>query len=256
MATARLRWRLLRDLDDWLVFPMSVLAVGWLVIVIWELVSGSSALLETLGTTIWMIFIAEFGLRLSLAPDKWLFVRTNWLTVIALAVPALRIFRTLSVLRAARGLRGLRLIRIVGTANRSMNALRSTLRRRGFGYVALLTVLVVTLAAAGMLNFESAKEVKGGFRDYWEALWWTGMLVTSIGSEFWPRTTEGRLLTFLVSLYGLAVLGYITATLASFFVGRDAQEQSGPLAGSRDVARLTREIRQLRRELQSRAEAQ
>lgn len=137
-----------------------------------------------------------------------------------------------------------------------MNALRSTLRRRGFGYVALLTVLVVTLAAAGMLNFESAKEVKGGFRDYWEALWWTGMLVTSIGSEFWPRTTEGRLLTFLVSLYGLAVLGYITATLASFFVGRDAQEQSGPLAGSRDVARLTREIRQLRRELQSRAEAQ
>lgn len=80
MATARLRWRLLRDLDDWLVFPMSVLAVGWLVIVIWELVSGSSALLETLGTTIWMIFIAEFGLRLSLAPDKWLFVRTNWLT--------------------------------------------------------------------------------------------------------------------------------------------------------------------------------
>lgn len=256
MATARLRWRLLRDLDDWLVFPMSILAVGWLVIVIWELVSGSSALLETLGTVIWMIFIAEFGLRLWLAPDKWLFIRTNWLTVIALAVPALRIFRTLSVLRAARGLRGLRLIRIVGTANRSMNALRSTLRRRGFGYVALLTVLVVTLAAAGMLNFESAREVKGGFRDYWEALWWTGMLVTSIGSEFWPRTTEGRLLTFLVSLYGLAVLGYITATLASFFVGRDAQEQSGPLAGSRDVARLTREIRQLRRELQSGAEAQ
>lgn len=256
MATARLRWRLLRDLDDWLVFPMSILAVGWLVIVIWELVSGSSALLETLGTVIWMIFIAEFGLRLWLAPDKWLFIRTNWLTVIALAVPALRIFRTLSVLRAARGLRGLRLIRIVGTANRSMNALRSTLRRRGFGYVALLTVLVVTLAAAGMLNFESATEVKGGFRDYWEALWWTGMLVTSIGSEFWPRTTEGRLLTFLVSLYGLAVLGYITATLASFFVGRDAQEQSGPLAGSRDVARLTREIRQLRRELQSGAEAQ
>ena len=256
MTTARLRWRLLRDLDDWLVFPMSILAVGWLVIVLWELVSGSSALLETLGTVIWMIFIAEFGLRLSLAPDKWLFIRTNWLTVIALAVPALRIFRTLSVLRAARGLRGLRLIRIVGTANRSMNALRSTLRRRGFGYVAVLTVLVVTLAAAGMLNFESAKEVRGGFRDYWEALWWTGMLVTSIGSEFWPRTTEGRLLTFLVSLYGLAVLGYITATLASFFVGRDAQGQSGPLAGSREVARLTREIRQLRRALQSRMEPQ
>lgn len=256
MATARLRWRLLRDLDDWLILPMSLLAAGWLGIVIWELVSGSSALLETLGTVIWVIFIAEFGLRLSLAPDKWRFIRTNWLTVIALVVPAFRILRAFSFLRAARGLRGLRLIRIVGTANRSMNALRSTLSRRGFGYVALLTVLVVTLSAAGMLNFENAREVKGGFHDYWEALWWTGMLVTSIGSEFWPHTTEGRLLTFLVSLYGLAVLGYITATLASFFVGRDAQEKSGPIAGSRDVARLTREIRELRRELQSKAEAQ
>ena len=56
------------------------------------------------------------------------------------------------------------------------------------------------------------------------------MLLTSIGSEYWPRTAEGRLLCFLLSLYGLGVFGYITASFASFFLGRDAdaQRHAGP----------------------------
>jgi voltage-gated potassium channel len=176
-------------------------------------------------------------------------LKRNWLTVIALIIPALRFFRALAVLRAARALRGLRLVRIVGTANRSMNALRTTMRRRRFGYVLGLTLLVVVLGAAGMLSFEPAEEVPGGFTSYFHALWWTAMLVTSIGSDFWPLTTEGRVLALLLSIYGLAVFGYITASFASFFVGRDASEADAPLAGSADFARLTEEVRQLRLQL-------
>ena len=252
MASASLRWRLLRDLDEWLAVPMVLLSLAWLGIVVWELVSGTSALLETFGTAIWVIFIAEFLLRFTLAPEKTPFLKSNWLTVIALLVPALRLFRALSFLRAARALRGFRLVRIVGTANRSMNALRATLARRGFGYVAGLTLLVVGLGAAGMLNFENAREVEGGFDGYWDALWWTGMLVTSIGSEFWPQTTEGRVLTILLSLYGLAVLGYITAMLASFFVGRDAEKSSGPVASNADMKALLKEVQLLRAEIRER----
>ena len=54
MASARLRWRLLRDLDEWLAVPMVLLSLAWLGIVVWELVSGTSALLETFGTAIWV----------------------------------------------------------------------------------------------------------------------------------------------------------------------------------------------------------
>lgn len=253
MASARLRWRILRDLDEWLTVPMALLSLAWLGIVVWELVSGTTQLLETVGTAIWIIFIIEFLIRFALAPEKTPFLKSNWLTILALAVPALRLFRALSFLRAARALRGLRLVRIVGTANRSMNALKATLARRGFAYVAGLTVLVVGLGSAGMLNFENAREVEGGFGNYWEALWWTGMLITSIGSEYWPHTTEGRVLTLLLSFYGLAVLGYITGTLASFFVGRDAEEAAGPLAGNEDIKRLLREVALLRTELAERA---
>jgi voltage-gated potassium channel len=252
MASARLRWRLLRDLDEWLTLPMVLLSLAWLAIVVWELVSGSTELLATVGTVIWIIFIVEFLLRFSLAPEKGPFLRSNWLTVIALVVPALRLFRALAFLRAARALRGIRLVRIVGTANRSMNALKATLERRGFIYVAGLTLLVILLGAAGMLNFENAREVEDGFTSYGDALWWTGMLVASIGTESWPVTTEGRALTMLLSIYGLAMFGYITATFASFFVGRDAESAAAPVAGNKDIRILLKEVQSLRAELAAR----
>lgn len=249
MASVNERWNVLEDLDDWLRVPMAVLSLGWLLIVVAELVWGETDLLLTLGLVIWIIFLVEFVIRILLAPEKLVFLRRNWLTVLALALPALRVFRALRIVRAARALRGVRLVRIVGTANRSMKALRDTLRRRRFGYVVGLTILIVFLGAAGMINFEPAGEVEGGFTSYGHALWWSSMLVTSIGSDFWPGSTEGRILALLLSIYGLAVFGYITASFASFFIGRDAEAPGAQVAGSADIERLARDIRELSSQL-------
>lgn len=249
MATAAERWNVLEDLDDWLRLPMVLLSLVWLLIVVAEMVWGEHELLATFGTAIWVVFIAEFAVRLLLAPDKLPFLKRNWLTILALAVPALRMFRALRVVRAARALRGARLVRIVGTANRSMKALKATLARRRFGYVLGLTGLIIVLGAAGMLSFEPANEIEGGFTSYGHALWWTAMLVTSIGSDFWPLTTEGRALALLLSIYGLAVFGYITASFASFFVGRDAEEPDAPVAGSAQIESLAAEVRDRRLEV-------
>lgn len=243
------RWTTLAALEDWLETPMLVLSFAWLVMVIYELAAGSSRLLEVFGTAIWVAFILEFALRLALAPEKRRFLARNWLTVIALIVPAFRLLRGLRLLRLARVTRGARLVRVVGTANRGMNALRSSLRRRGLGYVLATTALVILLGAGGMLAFEPAHEVDGGFAHYGEAVWWTGMLVATMGSEFWPQTAEGRILCFLLALYGFAVFGYITASFASFFVGRDAAAPDSETPGAIDIAALRDEIAALRREL-------
>jgi voltage-gated potassium channel len=53
-------------------------------------------------------------------------------------------------------------------------------------------------------------------------------------------------LTALLALYGLAVFGYITATFASFFIGRDAEEPSTGVAGSAELSALREEIAALR----------
>ena len=237
------RNEILGQLEDWLETPMLVLGFLWLLLLVLELTTGLSQFLETVGTLIWIIFIFDFAIKFTLAPRKFTYVKDNWLTVIALAVPALRVFRILRVvrlLRVARAARGLRLLRVVTSVNRGMKALGASMGRRGMGYVVALTAVVTLSGAAAMYAFEN--DTAGGFSSYGAALWWTAMLVTSIGSEYWPRTAEGRVLCFLISVYGFAVFGYMTAALASFFIGRDAENQHAEIAGAEPVRELHAEI--------------
>lgn len=97
------------------------------------------------------------------------------------------------------------------------------MQRRGLGYLLLLTVIVAFLGAAGMYGFE---QIPGGvgLNDYGTALWWTLVALTTMGSEYWPRTAEGRMLCLLLATYAFTVWGYLTAVFASFFLGRDGQK--------------------------------
>ncbi|HET6467689.1 MAG TPA: ion transporter, partial [Geminicoccaceae bacterium] len=199
-TVARERLQILRQLEDWLEAPMIVLGFVWLVLLAVELIRGLSPTLEAIGTTIWIAFVFDFLLRFALAPRKVRYLRTNWLTVISLLLPALRVFRVLRLLRVARAAqatRGLRLVRVLGSLNRGMRATRASLGRRGFGYVLALTLMVVTVGAAAMYAFE--REIAGGaLQTYGDALWWTTMILTTLGSEYWPRSPEGRVLCVLL----------------------------------------------------------
>jgi voltage-gated potassium channel len=201
---------------------MIALSVVWLVLLLTELIWGTSEFFEVFGIAIWVIFLVEFAVRLALAPRKVTFLRRNWLTTIALAAPGLRVFRVLRLLRVARATRALRLVRIIGAANRGMNSLRRSMARRGAGYVLLLTLLVTALGAAGMWTLEAPER---GFESYGHALWWTTMILVGMGTDYWPRTPEGRLLCLLLAIYGFAMFGYITAMLASFFLGQEERQR-------------------------------
>jgi voltage-gated potassium channel len=50
------------------------------------------------------------------------------------------------------------------------------------------------------------------------------MILTTMGSAYWPTTPEGRVLCIFISLYSMGVFGYFTAALATFFVGKEARE--------------------------------
>jgi voltage-gated potassium channel len=116
--------------------------------------------------------------------------------------------------------------------------------RRGFGYVLALTLVVTFVGAAGMYALERDAP-GGGFDGYGAALWWTAMVITTMGSEYWPKTTDGRVLCLFLALYAFAVFGYVTATLATFFIGRDTESDA------ESVGALERELAALREELQS-----
>ncbi len=88
----------------------------------------------------------------------------------------------------------------------------------------------MVVGAAGMASFESQAArteqglpASGALGDLGDALWWTAYAMTT-GAPTTPATPEGRLLGWLLSLYGLGIFGYLTAILASHFVGRDRAE--------------------------------
>jgi len=246
------RYELLEQLEDWLETPMLVLAFVWLALLIVELIWGESNLFSTIGTVIWVVFILDFAVKFALAPQKGAFLKGHWLTAISLLLPALRIFRIFRMfrlLRLARAGRGLRLLRVISSLNRSMKALSASLSRRGFGYVIALTLLVTLAGAAGIYTFE--KEALGGPNTYGEALWWTSMIMTTMGSQYWPLTAEGRVLCVFLALYAFGVFGYVTAALATFFVGRDAENDEAELAGGKQLAALRDEVVALREEIRA-----
>ncbi|HKY30753.1 MAG TPA: ion transporter [Pyrinomonadaceae bacterium] len=157
------RRQILYQWEHWLETPLILLGLIWLVLLVIELRWGLSPFLETIGTLIWLIFIIDFGVRLVISPDKLGYLKHNWLTAIALILPALRVLRIVRLarlVRTARAARSLRLLRIVTSVNRGMKALSASFGRRGFGYVSALSGVILFAGAAGMYAFEN--QVPGG----------------------------------------------------------------------------------------------
>lgn len=254
-ALDRERCEVLQQWEDWLETPLLVLSFVWLGLFIIELVWGLNSLLEAIGTTIWIAFILDFSIKFMLAPRKLSYLKHHWLIAFSLLIPALRIFRILRIiqpLRSVHAVRGLQLLRLTIGTNQGMRLLGASFQRRGFGYVVALTAIVTLIGAAGMYAFEhKLPDGTGGITDYATALWWTAMLLTTIGSDYFPKTAEGRVLCFLLGLYAIAVCGYLTATLATYFIDRDAENGDAELASAKSIQALQSEISALRTEIQA-----
>lgn len=246
------RFEVLQQIEALLEPIVMALGFVWLALLIVELVWGTSPFVQTVVWVIWGIFLIDFLVRFVLAPIKWRYLKSNWLTALSLLVPALRIFRIAYIARllyAARTARGLALFRVLSSLNRGLRALRAHIRRRGVGYVLALSTLISLVGAAAMYFFELGAP-GGGFKSYWDALYWTGMMMTTMGSAYWPVTSEGRVLAFLLSLYSFTMFGYITATLATFFIGREAESDESELATIKLIQSLRDEVIALRAEVQ------
>ena len=196
---------------------------------------------------IYAFFVADFALRFAIAPAKLRFLRANWLAALSLAIPFLRPLRAL---RAARALRSIRLVRLLGGANRGMRVLRRVARGRQFAYVGALTLMVTLLGAVGAWSFD--RDAAGAsIRTFGDALWWAAALVTTINSGLEAVSPEARVIALLLRLYAVSVFGYVTASIASYLVGREAEERGPPLGTGPALAALSDAVAELRRELEA-----
>lgn len=250
ISVSRQRLYLLVLLEKKLEPTMLFLSFIWLFLMILEFTMGLSPFFQSLSHFIWILFVLDFIIKISLAPQKMNFLKRNWLTALALMLPALRLFRVARLarlLRSTSSLRGLRLARVLTSVNRGIRALGRALGKRGFGYVMLLTILIALAGAAGIFAFENDQ---GSIQDYGTALWWTAMMLTTMGSDYFPKTSEGRILCLLLAIYGFAVFGYVTATVATFFVSED-NRQDPQLISKNDLHELQIQIQGLKNEIKN-----
>jgi voltage-gated potassium channel len=230
--------------------PMFLLSFVWLIVIIAELVNGMNQWLLVLGTVLWALFVFYFGLRLGVAPHRTLFLRRNWIFILAIVVPILRFFPFLQRVPLARALTatfGMQVVWIFASADQGLRYLRVTLGSRGLGFVLTFTTIVIFAGAAGMFYFEQNSPGPQGIHSYPKALWWVAMQITNIGSGFFPMTSGGRLVCLAISIFAAAMFGYLTAVFATFFIGQEAKDPKSAIANQTSIHQLSSEIALLRK---------
>ncbi len=243
----RERWHLLEQVVHLLELPMAILGILWMALLAIDLAGGLHGSLARISGVIWIIFIVDFFAELLIAPNRLVYLKRHWLVV-----PALRVVRFARVVHVARAARGVPVAHTLAALNRAIAALNATLQRRGFGYVALFTLVLTFVGASAILALESGTPDPNGIHDYGTALWWTAMLMTTLGPTYWPVTIGGRILCFALALYAFSIFGYVAATLATFFIDRDAARADAAVAGQPAIEALGEKIDALRHLVEAR----
>lgn len=221
-----LREELREGLDRYLDLPLALASLALVLIAIIQL-GGEveppwDGRMEVLGWALWGLFFVEFAAKFVLAPNKRRYVTRRWLDVLVLLVPFLRFLRLLRVLRVTRAFPVFRLLVFGG---RGSGATLTLLRRRRLGQLALISAMVVLVGAALIFILENAAP-GGQIRTFGDALYWSSTIITTVGNELYPVTGGGRILAFLLMLYAVGIFSYFIASIATLFVGLDAEQAS------------------------------
>lgn len=180
----------------------------------------------------WVAFVVDYVARLYLSRNRAQFVVRNPFDLAAVLLPILR------------PLRLLRLITVLGVLNRHVGG---SLRGRVVVYITGATTLVLFVASLAVLETER-EAPDASITSFGDALWWALTTVTTVGyGDHFPVTARGRLVAAALMVGGIALLGVVTATFASWLIDRVAEvEEESAAATQRDIRALTAEVAELR----------
>lgn len=221
-------------------WPMAAIALVFLaayaIPIIWPGVSDSTKrACVTVMIVSWAAFGVDYAARLWLAEDRRRFVRRNLLDLAAIVLPFLR------------PLRLLRLVALLSILNRTAS---HGLRGRVVAYAAGSTTLLILVGGLAVTDAERGRPESNiaGVADGW---WWAMTTITTVGyGDRFPVTAPGRFIAVALMVGGIAVLGIVTGTIASWLVQRIAEEtEEEELATRAQVHSLAEEVRALRAEL-------
>lgn len=203
------RLRLLRRLTEILDVPMAILSLVFFGLIVADLAVPPDATyrprLDQAALAIWGVFLAEYLVKLAIAPDRLAFLQRRWLDLLVLLIPMVRWLRFVRLFRS-----GFSLFRLGLAVRRGIGGIGQFLVSSRFTYVLGLTAVVIVTASVAMLILERDGQ-DAQIRTFGDALWWSAAIVTTVGADVYPRTAGGRLLAIGMMIYGMAVFGYFVS---------------------------------------------
>jgi voltage-gated potassium channel len=221
-------------------WPLTVAALLFLIAYAWpildpELPSGVRRTLGLVAWAAWALFVVDYLVRLALATERGKFFLRNMFDLLVVVLPLLR------------PLRLLRLVTLLHVLNRHAGG---SLRGRVVVYVAGAASLILFVASLAILDAERGHE-GANIGTFGDALWWALTTVTTVGyGDRFPVTGTGRAVAAGLMLSGIALIGVVTATFASWLIEKVQEvEDAAQTATRRDIEALAEEVAQLRRTL-------
>jgi voltage-gated potassium channel len=207
---------------------------------------------SVIGVLSWLVFLVDYVMRARLLVHygRTRLGRFDLFVVIATApwflIPGAQAGQFVVVLRLAR------LARLL-MVTRGARRLFATL-----GRVAAIAGGVVVLGS--LVAYHAEHPTNPEFATIGDALWWGIVTLTTVGyGDIVPETTPGRWAAVLIMMTGVAVLGLLAGSLASFFridedkpaPTTDEKPGPGPVAVSSDAAlqALAGEVSTLQRQV-------
>ena len=142
-------------------------------------------------------------------------------------------------------LRPLRLLSLAVVVNALQRAVGQTTRGKVIVYTACGAVAIVYAASLAILDVEGTWP-DSKIHNLGDALWWAATTVTTLGyGDLSPVSPMGKLVAVALMIGGIALVGSVTATLASWIVQRVAEDTAEEVATRAQIDELRDEIRRL-----------
>jgi voltage-gated potassium channel len=159
--------------------------------------------MELVSWVIWFIFLVDLLLRAIIADKLGRFLRSNWLEIMALAIPFMRILTVLRVVLALTEMRRL-------FANRASAS---------GAYLLMLVPLTWFSGALAVLDAESGNP-EASITNLREALWWSLATITTVGyGDRYPVTPQGEMVAGVLMVTGIALFSAGAGIFASWVMG-------------------------------------
>ncbi len=124
-------------------------------------------------------------------------------------------YRPLRFLRLFLLFRLFKLFRYVHSYNKFIQVLSE--KRFEFYTISIFIFFIVFTSASAIFFFE-AKEDGGEIVTFFDGLYWALITLTTVGyGDITPQTTEGRVITMILVICGVAVMAFITSVIVAAF---------------------------------------